>query len=229
MLNKFGIYDFVATVIPGVVTLWVLTLLLTHFGASRWLNIQGNFLESTVFLSLSYITGLVLQGISQGITEKLLIKKWNGFPSARWLMPNNDRFSGQYKANILMLVEKKFGIRIEDNLPDGQRMKRNQEIFYICYNAVDKLKQSDRPEIFNAQYGLFRCLLTMFTAVIILSTMMFVLTKDVSDISMIGLLVFSVVGAIVSYFRVKKRGEDFAKTIYDLFLVSYSDKESHRV
>jgi len=32
-------------------------------------------------------------------------------------------------------------------------------------------------------------------------------------------------GAVVSYFRTKKRGEDFAKSIYVLFLVRFSEQE----
>ena len=39
-----------------------------------------------------------------------------------------------------------------------------------------------------------------------------------------GALIFAIIGAVVSYFRTKKRGEDFAKSIYDLFLVRFSEQ-----
>ena len=40
-------------------------------------------------------------------------------------------------------------------------------------------------------------------------------------------LVFLVLSAVISYFRMKKRGEDFAKSIYDLFYSFYrQDRES---
>jgi len=45
-----------------------------------------------------------------------------------------------------------------------------------------------------------------------------------NNLAISGLLIFAIIGAAVSYFRTKKRGEDFAKSIYNLFLVQFSEQ-----
>jgi hypothetical protein len=172
-------------------------------------------------MALAYVTGLLLQGISQGITEKILTKIWGGFPSARWLLQEDNRLSKGYKEKIFLLVQNNFNIAAESGPSRDDRMKRNQEIFYLCYNAVDKAKMSERPQLFNAQYGLFRCLLTSFCLLLIGITILITIKPGGSG-KALWLSSFSLVGIIISYFRAKKRGEDFAKSIYDLFIVGFS-------
>jgi hypothetical protein len=173
---------------------------------------------------LGYVTGLILQGISQGLTEKILLKAWGGFPSARWLLPDDKKFSKEYKSKIKQIVEDKFSVQADSEQSKEAQLKRNQEIFYLCYNAVDKEKLSDRPQIFNAHYGLFRCLLTTFT-LLFLFELGVLLSGELQKKSIIcAVLIITIIGAVVSYFRTKKRGEDFAKSIYDLFLVRFSEQ-----
>jgi hypothetical protein len=155
--------------------------------------------------------------------EKILTRMWGGFPSARWLLQEDGRLSKGYKEKIFQLVQKKFNIASDGGGSRDERMKKNQEIFYLCYNAVDKAKMSERPQLFNAQYGLFRCLLTTFCLLLILGIVILIASKPRGSGKVIAILFFSLVGAIVSYFRVKKRGEDFAKSIYDLFIVGFSE------
>jgi hypothetical protein len=88
---------------------------------------------------------------------------------------------------------------------------------------VDKEKLSDRPQIFNAHYGLFRCLLTTFSLLFLSDVALLIFGEPQKKLMLFWILVFSLVGAVVSYFRTKKRGEDFAKAIYDLFLVRFSE------
>ena len=186
--------------------------------------LTGGLAETSVLVALGYVTGLILQGISQGLTEKILLKVWGGFPSARWLLPDDNKFSKEYKSKIKQIVEEKYSVKADNEQSKEEQLKRNQEIFYLCYNAVDKEKLSDRPQIFNAHYGLFRCLLTTFTLLFLFDLGVLLFGEPQKKSVICGVLIFTIIGAVVSYFRTKKRGEDFAKSIYDLFLVRFSEQ-----
>lgn len=219
MITKFGLYDLIAGVIPGILFLWGISLV----SDSIEIPFTGGLAETSVLVALAYVTGLILQGISQGLTEKILLKAWGGFPSARWLLPDDNYLSKEYKSKIKQIIESKYSIKTHEEQPRDDQIKKNQEIFYLCYNAVDKEKLSDRPQIFNAHYGLFRCLLTTFTLLFLINVGLLISGGPKSRTLSLGILVFSFVGSLVSYFRTKKRGEDFAKAIYDLFLVRFSE------
>jgi len=219
MMSKFSLYDLIAVAIPGILFLWGISL----FSGSINIPLTGGLTETSVLVALGYVIGLILQGISQGLTEKVLLKVWGGFPSARWLLPDDNKFSKEYKSKIKKVVEDKYSIKAEDELSKQEQLKRNQEIFYLCYNAVDKERLSDRPQIFNAHYGLFRCLLTTFTLLFLFDLGVLLIGEPQKKSVIYGVLIFAIIGAVVSYFRTKKRGEDFAKSIYDLFLVRFSE------
>ena len=221
MISKFSLYDLIAAVIPGILFLWGISL----FSGSINIPLTGGLAETSVLVALGYVIGLILQGISQGLTEKILLKVWGGFPSARWLLPDDNKFSKEYKSKIKKAVEDKYSIKTDDEQSKEEQLKRNQEIFYLCYNAVDKEKLSDRPQIFNAHYGLFRCLLTTFTLLLLFDLGVLLFGEPQKKSIIYGVLIFAIIGAVVSYFRTKKRGEDFAKSIYDLFLVRFSEQE----
>jgi len=195
------------------------------FFGSLDIPLTGGLAETFVLVALSYVIGLIFQGISQGLTEKILLKVWGGFPSARWLLPDDNRFSNAYKSKIKHIVEDKYSIKADDELSKEGQLNRNQEIFYLCYNAVDKEKLSERPQVFNAHYGLFRCLLTTFSLLSLVALGVLFFGQPQDSYAIYGLLIFTIIGALVSYSRTKKRGEDFAKSIYDLFLVRFSEQE----
>ena len=220
MISKFTLYDLIAAVIPGILFLWVISFI---FG-SVVIPLTGGLAETSVLVALGYVTGLILQGISQGLTEKILLRAWGGFPSARWLLPDDNKFSNEYKDKIKQIVEDKYSVRADDEQSKNMQLKRNQEIFYLCYNAVDKEKLSDRPQIFNAHYGLSRCLLTTFTLLFLFDLGVLLFGEPHKKSVIFGVLILAIIGAVVSYFRTKKRGEDFAKSIYDLFLVRFSEQ-----
>lgn len=223
MTTRFSVYDFIAVLIPGLLFIWAASSFSDLAGVKINVSLTGGLAETSVLIALAYVTGLLLQGISQGVTERILTRVWGGFPSARWLLQEDSKFSKVYKEKIFQLVQKKFNIVSDGGWSKDERMKKNQEIFYLCYNAVDKAKMSERPQLFNAQYGLFRCLLTAFCFLLILGAVILIAGKAGGSGKVVTLLSFSFVGAAVSYFRVKKRGEDFVKSIYDLFIVGFSE------
>ncbi len=230
MIGKFNLYDFIAVVIPGMLSLWAISFFSEQVGLKINIPFSGGITETSVLIGLSYVTGLLLQGLSQGITEKALLWLWDGFPSAKWLLPEDTRLSTEYKQRIFQSVQQKYGLSINEQvekLSSNQKKKvilqRNQEIFYLCYNAVEKL--SDRPHIFNAQYGLFRCLLTSFSVLFIICLLILFFGNPNNKALVLYLISFLSIGAIVSYFRTKKRGEDFAKSVFDLFLTNYCENK----
>ena len=220
MISRFSLYDFIAAVIPGILFLWGISFI----SNSTKIPLTGGLAETSVLIALGYVTGLILQGISQGLTEKLLLKVWGGFPSARWLLPGDNKFSNEYKSKIKKIVRVKYSVKADDDQSKEKQLKKNQEIFYLCYNAVDKEKLSDRPQIFNAHYGLFRCLLTTFTLLFLFGLGVLLFAEPQRKSVICGVLISTIIGVVVSYFRTKKRGEDFAKSIYDLFLVRFSEQ-----
>ncbi len=223
MIARFNLYDFITAVIPGVLFIWAVSLVAHYFDLALNIPLSGNLTETSVLIVLAYVIGLLLQGISQGVTERILLKLWNGFPSARWLLSEDNYLSKDYKKRILEIVNNRFGIEYEkDGLPINEQLKKNQEIFYLCYSAVEKEKLSEKPQIFNAHYGLFRCLLTTFVILLLFDFVIIVFTKTTKPGVFYSHMSIFFSGATISYFRAKKRGEDFAKSIYDLFLVRFS-------
>jgi hypothetical protein len=176
MIARFDFYDFIANLIPGLVFLWCVQLLAGLVGWRLPLNFTSGLAETSILIALSYITGLLLQGLSQGVVEERILKPlWGGFPSARWLLPGDPHFTVAYKMRLLSLITERFQVATGPQIPADCRQKRarelrlkkNRELFYLCYHHVGNI--SPRPLTFNAHYGLFRCLLGLFGLLWLLS------------------------------------------------------------
>jgi hypothetical protein len=231
MLARFGLYDFFANIIPGIFFLWALGTVIGIRELREALPLTGGLAETSVIVVIGYLTGLLLQGLSQATTERALKWWWGGFPSERWLLAEDDRLTVEYKAQLGRSVERRFGLVLDvspppDTDPAGRkaRMKLAHEIFYRCYRSIEKA--SDHPQTFNAQYGLFRGLLTTFVLLALISSGFALQRMWVSrGFVLSSHLVFAaaaLVGAIISYQRTTKRGEDFTKAVLDVFLVTNS-------
>lgn len=230
MIARFDLYDFVANLIPGLVFLWCVQTLVGLFGWTLPLDFTGGLAETSILIALGYITGLLLQGLSQGIVEKRILKPlWGGFPSERWLLPDDKHFSAAYKTRLLNLIHNRFGVSTDPDLPPDcppekardLRLKKNRELFYLVYHAVGET--SPRPVTFNAHYGLFRVLVTMF-GLLSLAAFVGALCKMCSCPAQMKAFAiwFAVFAAAtwIAYIRCKKRGEDFAESVYALFMSS---------
>jgi len=66
-----------------------------------------------VLAVIGYVTGLLLQGISQHLFEGVLLWWWGGFPSARWLLPDDSRYTAKYKQEVAAAVRSKFGVILD--------------------------------------------------------------------------------------------------------------------
>ncbi len=230
MIARFDLYDFVANLIPGLVFLWCVQVLAGLFGWTLPLSFTGGLAETSLLIAIGYITGLLLQGLSQGLVENRILKPlWGGFPSERWLLPDDKHFSEAYKMRLLTLIRERFGVSTDPDLsadcsPErvrALRLKKNRELFSLVYHAVGNT--SPRPLTFNAQYGLFRVLLTMFGVLSLTSLVGFAwewcCRSDVRLAFGIWSAVF-VAATIIAYLRCRKRGEDFAQSVYALFMAT---------
>jgi hypothetical protein len=108
VLGRFGLYDFIAVLIPGIFFLWALGTLGDVSSIQQAIPLSGGLAETSVLIVLGYVTGLLLQGISQQLTERALIWWWGGFPSARWLIPEDQRLSRKYREELAGALLKKF-------------------------------------------------------------------------------------------------------------------------
>lgn len=238
MIARFNFHDFLANMIPGLMFLWCAQRLSELAGWTLPMDFAGGLAETSILITLSYITGLLFQGLSQGLVEKHILKPlWGGFPSERWLLPEDKHFSEAYKTRLLDLIREQFGVSTDPDLPPDcspkqerkLRLKKNYELFRLVFHAIGEA--SPRPQIFNAHYGLFRVLLTMFSGLSLASLAGFVwglcCRPDVRLAFGMWSTVF-VAATFIAYFRCKKRSEDFAQSVYDLFMVTDGGKSSLR-
>jgi hypothetical protein len=241
MLQKFGLYEFLANLIPGLAFISALSWLAEFFGHKPVLPITGTVGEASVLIAWSYIVGLLLQGVAEGLVEKLVLVVTGGYPSWRWMIEGGKGFTPEHRTKLKDAIRDYFGEPVEPTIPsnatqdkvlDGQR-RRYQELFYLCLNLVEQKKLSDRPLSFNTHYSLFRGLLT-FT-LLLLPVFGWALTFHWTEVAQRNavevfqsILSLLLVAAIVSYFRMIKRGEDFAKSIYDLFFSFYRQEASSK-
>jgi hypothetical protein len=73
MLGRFSIYDFIAVLIPGIFFLWAVGTLAEVSAIQSAVPLSGGLAETSVLIVLGYVTGLMLQGISQEMTERAVV------------------------------------------------------------------------------------------------------------------------------------------------------------
>src|SRR6266446_6043651 len=123
MLSRFSLYDFLAVVIPGLFFLWSLATILDLGIIKEVLPLTGGLPETSILVVVGYVTGLLLQGFSQLVPENLLLALWGGFPSARWLLPEDNRLTADYKKQLSAATEKAFGVALEAKPPFASQVK----------------------------------------------------------------------------------------------------------
>jgi hypothetical protein len=227
MIGKFDAYDFIAVVIPGIFFIWVLGVVLEVLALGNLMPRGGDLAQTSMLVVQGYIIGLLLQGISQHLLEHVLRWAWGGLPSERMLLPQDKILPDEYKRNLVSLIKKKFNITISSDKPSkieiASRLKENHSAFRLCYRSIDKLTET--PSVFNAQYGLFRCLLAMFLLFVLIdATFLISLYVSGSGVSKKSVIIgiFLLLGAWISYLRTKKRAHDFSRSVYDYFCSHFS-------
>jgi hypothetical protein len=234
MLQKLGPYEFLANLIPGLAFISAVSWLAEFLGHKPVLPIMGTAGEASALIAWSYIVGLLLQGIAEGVVEKIVLASTGGYPSWRWMIEDGQGFTPEHRTKLKDAIRDYFGEAVEPTIAPGAppqeildaRRRKHQELFYLCFNVVEQKKLSDRPLAFNTHYGLFRALLAFNLMLFLVFgwALAFrwaeVCQKQATGLFLLILLLL-VAAAIVSCFRMVKRGEDFAKSVYDLFFSYY--------
>lgn len=229
MVGKFNAYDFIAVVIPGMFFIWALGTFSKVLSLDDLMLKSGDLAETSILIVQGYILGLLLQGISQHLLEHIVTWFWGGLPSDRMLLPQDSTFPNEYKQNLRNLIRDKFHLSIRtDEVPQQDLdavLRDNHAAFRLCYRSVEKLAET--PAVFNAQYGLFRCLLTMFGLLSLIELIMLgrsymSVPGDIAT-HIMNLVIFAV-GGFISYLRMEKRAQDFSRSVYDLFYSHFSGK-----
>jgi hypothetical protein len=206
------------------------------FGWILPLDFTGGLAETSILIAQGYITGLLFQGLSQCLVERRILKHlWGGLPSERWLLPDDDHFSALYKERLLELIRERFKVATEPDILQGcpkecahsLQLKKNRELFYLIYHQV--VETSPRLLTFNAQYGLFRVLLTMSGLLALFALGGFAWSVCCHPDRLPSFTLWTAVAltaTLIAYFRAKKRAEDFAQSVFDLFMANRSGKST---
>jgi len=147
--------------------------------------------------------------------------------AAHWLLPEDTHFQGAYKHRLLSLIQERFPVTTEPEIPADcppeekgrRRLDHNEELFFPCYECVNNL--SSRPLMFVAQYGLFRCLLTGFGLLTAVSVGLVICSVPASQATIGTFLLLAVLYGVLTRLscqRCKARSEDFARTVFNLFV-----------
>lgn len=217
MSDKFNFYDFIAVLIPGLFFLISLKILIGFSSIDFYVTSSLELMNSFALIVFGYVFGVLLQGISQGITQKLLSLLWGGLPSEKWLLDSESKLTSDYKNQLW----NKINLTFHRDKPIGELLqikKVNNEIFYLIYRHIEKQKITEKHQIFNAQFSFFRCLLTAFVFLLVVSIYQ-ILCSWSFDFKNLSFLIFSFIGIVVSYSGALRRGEDFVKCILDSFIV----------
>lgn len=216
-MDKLSLYDFIAVLIPGIFFL-IITEIIFNVATSE-INIPegGNFSLLLILTVFGYITGILLQGFSQSVTEKILKQFWRGQLSEKCLMDNDTFLTNDYKKVLWEKVKQKLN-REKPTNGDSNIRKNNREIFSIIVKLVDRERTNEKNQIFIAQYSFFRSLITVFILFIGFSLFNFFFKGNLSRIEIL-ILIFSFIGLLISYSGAKKRNEDFVKATLDAFIL----------
>lgn len=217
-IDKLSLYDFVAILIPGIFFL-ISTEMILNVASSEFVVPEGNnFSLLLLLIVFGYITGILLQGLSQTITERILKLLGKGQLSEKCLMDNNQFLTEDYKK----IFWEKVHLKLNRSKPTGSEQKirkNNREIFSLIVKLIEREKPGDKNQIFIAQFSFFRSLLTVFIILIGLLVFNYFNNGNFTRIEIL-ILVFSLIGVLISYSGVKRRNEDFVRATLDTFIVS---------
>src|SRR2546428_1612782 len=145
MLQKFGLYDFLANLIPGLAFLWALSWLGQFFGHTPIIPISESIGDASVLIAWAFIVGLLIQGVAQGVVERIVLAVAGGFPSSRWLFDGGKGFTEEHRRQLKGAIRDYFAEPLEPEIPKDAhektakklRLRRYQEVVYLCYNLDD--------------------------------------------------------------------------------------------
>ncbi len=164
MQPRFNFYDFVGYIIPGTLgTLFTVAFLNRVLGVGELsLDSISGFSGTLLFLILIYFVGHVIQALGR-IVEQKEVERWGGWPSERFLRPEDTRYSSEFKEQLLGTAMEYFTVKPVTAEAGSERIRQwRQELFGLCYALIVQKGVAQHTETYNGIYGLWRGLLVSF-------------------------------------------------------------------
>ena len=203
IFDKLGVYDFWGTFFPGLVGLLVIDL--CFFDLNSYIDNFKVGYELVVFVTFSYLLGIVLHEIGHFIQENILYSE--GEPCDIFLL-NGNVFSKD-ETEIHLKLYKTWARKNEvDVIPDS--FKCRMFFNYCDYFISDNVKASKMQSI----YGMSRSLMVLSGLVVLFGVIRFKWIICVNSI--VSLLIFT--------YRTKRFNEIRLKVVMRTYFVEQKDK-----
>ena len=178
MKREFSFYEFVAILAPSAILLYAVQLILEYVYQKQIVDF-GKIGETAIFVIICYGVGHIIQSLGN-FYENIVWFVYGGMP-AKWLTHKNKfnkyLFEQSLNQRIVEKAKKKFGDDIEDY---GR----------LTYNLLFQKDKTERIDIFNGNYSLFRGLSVSF--LIITGLCSYYLTWQLSLIALVSFLLATV-------------------------------------
>jgi hypothetical protein len=230
LFDKLGIYDFLGYIIPGFLGILATKVLYEDILRLPFpLKIDNGFINSIIFIVISYFVGIIMHEISQLTQEKILKRIWNGFPSERFLLKDDKICSITEKEDYYAIAQEAFHIE-----RGSYNKEKSQLVFDRFRTALQIAGKDERSQLFNTHYGMYRnfstgtllCFLTYFSySIIYVFNLIAYKTRISNDYSFILTGVIFLLFTLLLFRRTKRFGETYVKYVFRGFAEHYRNTQ----
>ncbi len=234
MEYSFNFYDFASYIIPGGLTLISLFWAVYDiFGFNIFPHIES-LSSAIIILIASYGLGFLILPIGSWIDHRNTEKRGGHF-SYLFIKPDDTHYSSEFKSNLKLTAEQKFGISWESGNQEENK-KRAAEIFYLCYYYATNKVNNQYIDIFNGIFGLFRNLLGVgiitgfISCIIIIKDLIYLSLPCYFQFCLFHSMMMAFCGLFTSvliffaaYSQLDRFSKHFADSIYRNFYVLIQD------
>jgi len=208
--NHYDLYDFLGYILPGLLLLGTIVFILQRYFNISAIGFLSNstVIESGVFVVSSFIVGHLIQGFCNPIEKMIYKKKWNGYPSSKFLEESNKHFSKEYKQKLKEKLYNHFGLSEKSSY---------QELFDSAYCFLLQKKYRGKVERFLSMHGFYRSL--MMTCLILFLFFLILLIFKVYSIEVFIFTIIFLISTSIFYKRFIRFSVRFADTVYKEFFV----------
>ena len=174
---------------------------------------------------MTYFLGHIIQAFGKWYESTILVKRWGGKPSTRFILDSDDHYSTEFKVRILEAVRNRFGFPIKkDEMVCITTDKQRNEVFGLCYSYISERDLGSMASLMNITYGLFRGLVVTcaLSVPLFLGAAGILYAKHANTHAIASAIIgLTFIGLAVLFDRrLKQRGELFADKVYQSFLAS---------
>lgn len=208
VFDKLSLYDFFGYIIPGFLGVWALSILFNDVLHISFLliNDQG-FINSIIFIGISYFIGVLLHEFSEWLQNNIYKKIWKGMPSEKFLLDDNHKYSANFKKNIKDMINEKYNIILCND------SKINQEVINLLYSELQASGKDYKVQLFNALYGMYRNFIAgSILCVLVFCAKAIVTIVNLGCINALDSIIYAfvfIIAVLILSRRLKRFGERF--------------------